>query len=53
MTYRNNIEKLRNRATSVIREGKSQHELAKVRTAEYGWMPYAERRMGTNRIWTR
>ena len=39
LTYRNNVEKLRMRATSLVREGKSQDELAKVMTAEYGWMP--------------
>jgi glyoxylase-like metal-dependent hydrolase (beta-lactamase superfamily II) len=39
MTYRNNVEKLRIRATSLIREGKSQDDVAKVMTAEYGWMP--------------
>jgi glyoxylase-like metal-dependent hydrolase (beta-lactamase superfamily II) len=36
MTYRNNVEKLRNRATSLIREGKSPDDVAKVMTAEYG-----------------
>jgi cyclase len=35
--YRNNIEKLRNRATSMIREGKSQEEVGKVMAAEFGW----------------
>jgi cyclase len=39
MTYRNNVEKLRNRATTLIREGKSQDDVGKVMTAEYGWMP--------------
>jgi glyoxylase-like metal-dependent hydrolase (beta-lactamase superfamily II) len=39
MTYRNNVDKLRTRATSLVREGKSQDDLAKVMTAEYGWMP--------------
>jgi glyoxylase-like metal-dependent hydrolase (beta-lactamase superfamily II) len=39
MTYRNNVDKLRVRATSLVREGKSQDDLAKVMTAEYGWMP--------------
>ena len=39
MTYRNNVEKLRNRATGLVREGKSQDDVAKVMIAEYGWMP--------------
>jgi glyoxylase-like metal-dependent hydrolase (beta-lactamase superfamily II) len=36
-TYRNNVEKERNRATSLIREGKSQEDVGKVMMAEYGW----------------
>jgi glyoxylase-like metal-dependent hydrolase (beta-lactamase superfamily II) len=39
MTYRNNVEKLRNRATSMIREGKSQEDIGTVMTAEFGWAP--------------
>jgi glyoxylase-like metal-dependent hydrolase (beta-lactamase superfamily II) len=39
LTYRNNVLKLRNRVTGLIREGKSQAEVAKVMTAEYGWAP--------------
>jgi glyoxylase-like metal-dependent hydrolase (beta-lactamase superfamily II) len=39
MTYRNNVEKLRNRVTGLIRERKSQDDIAKVMTAEYGWAP--------------
>jgi cyclase len=39
LTYRNNVEKLRIRAAGLIKEGKSQDELAKVMTAEYGWQP--------------
>ena len=39
MTYRNNVDKLRVRAQAVVRGGKSQDELAKVMTAEFGWMP--------------
>jgi glyoxylase-like metal-dependent hydrolase (beta-lactamase superfamily II) len=39
LTYRNNVEKLRTRARGLIRQGKSQDEVAKVMTAEYGWMP--------------
>ncbi len=37
LAYRNNVEKLRNRATGLIREGKSQDEVGKVMTAEFGW----------------
>lgn len=38
-TYRDNVEKLRNRAQQVIRGGASQDDLGKVMTAEYGWQP--------------
>jgi cyclase len=38
-TYRDNVEKLRNRATGLIREGKSQEEVGKVMAAEFGWAP--------------
>ena len=38
-TYRDNVEKLRNRAQQLIRSGGSQDDLAKVMTAEYGWQP--------------
>jgi glyoxylase-like metal-dependent hydrolase (beta-lactamase superfamily II) len=37
LTYRNNVEKLRNRAAGLIREGKSQEEVGKVMAAEFGW----------------
>lgn len=37
--YRANVEKLRNRATGLIHEGKSQEEVGKVMTAEFGWAP--------------
>lgn len=37
LTYRNNVEKLRNRATELIRQGKSREELAKAMTMEFGW----------------
>jgi glyoxylase-like metal-dependent hydrolase (beta-lactamase superfamily II) len=37
LAYRNNVEKLRNRAQSLIREGKSREEIAKVMTAEFNW----------------
>jgi cyclase len=39
LTYRNNVEKLRARAQGLIRQGKSQDEVAKVMMAEFGWMP--------------
>jgi len=39
LTYRNNVEKLRNRVTGLVHEGKSQDEIAKLMTAEYGWAP--------------
>jgi glyoxylase-like metal-dependent hydrolase (beta-lactamase superfamily II) len=38
-TYRDNVDKLKTRATTLIRGGKSQDELAKAMTAEYGWAP--------------
>jgi glyoxylase-like metal-dependent hydrolase (beta-lactamase superfamily II) len=38
-TYRDNVEKMRNRVTGLIREGKSQDDVAKVMTAEYRWQP--------------
>jgi glyoxylase-like metal-dependent hydrolase (beta-lactamase superfamily II) len=37
--YRDNVEKLRNRAQALIREGKSQEDLGKVMAAEFGWGP--------------
>lgn len=39
LTYRNNVEKLRNRAAELIREGRSQEDVGKVMTAEFGWAP--------------
>jgi len=39
LAYRNNVDKLRARAQSVIREGKSKDDLAKVMQAEFGWQP--------------
>jgi cyclase len=39
VTYRNNVEKLRTRATGLIHEGKSQEEVGKVMAAEFGWAP--------------
>ena len=40
LAYRNNIEKLRNRAADLIREGKSQEDVGKVMIAEFGWAPH-------------
>jgi cyclase len=37
MTYRNNVEKLKTRVTGLIHEGKTQDDVAKLMTAEYGW----------------
>jgi glyoxylase-like metal-dependent hydrolase (beta-lactamase superfamily II) len=37
LAYRNNVEKLRNRAAGMIRQGKSQDEVGKVMMAEFGW----------------
>lgn len=39
LAYRNNIEKLRNRAQALIRSGKSQDEVGKVMTDEFKWAP--------------
>ncbi len=39
LTYRNNVDKLKTRVTGLIREGKSQDEIAKVMTDEYKWAP--------------
>jgi len=39
LAYRDNVEKLRNRVSGLIREGKSQDDVAKVMTAEYKWAP--------------
>ena len=39
LAYRNNIEKLRNRAAGLIRAGRSQDEVGKAMTAEFGWAP--------------
>jgi len=37
LNYRNNVEKMRNRVSGLIREGKSQEEVGKVMMAEYNW----------------
>jgi hypothetical protein len=46
MAYHNNVEKLRNRAAGLIREGKRQENVARVMTAEFNWPPAASRRSG-------
>jgi cyclase len=38
-TYRDNVEKLRTRVTGLIRQGKTQADIAKVMQTEYGWAP--------------
>ena len=38
-SYRDNVDKLRNRVTGLIREGKTQADVAKVMQSEYGWAP--------------
>ena len=37
--YRDNVDKLRSRATAMVRGGKSQEEIGKVMQAEFGWQP--------------
>ena len=37
LAYRDNVEKLRNRVSGLIREGKGQDDVGKVVMAEYGW----------------
>jgi glyoxylase-like metal-dependent hydrolase (beta-lactamase superfamily II) len=39
LAYRNIVDKLRIRATELIRNGRSQDEVGKVMTAEFGWVP--------------
>jgi cyclase len=39
LAYRNNVEKLRNRVSALVHEGKSQDEIAKFMTTEYNWAP--------------
>jgi cyclase len=38
-TYRDNVEKMKTRVTGLIREGKSQDEVAKFMMSEYKWAP--------------
>ena len=37
VTYRNNVDKLRNRVSGLIRDGKGKDDIAKVMMSEYGW----------------
>jgi len=37
MTYRNNVDKMKNEVTGLIRSGKSQDDVAKYMTMNYGW----------------
>jgi len=37
LAYRNNVDKLRIRASEMIREGRSQEDVGKVMIAEFGW----------------
>jgi glyoxylase-like metal-dependent hydrolase (beta-lactamase superfamily II) len=39
MTYRNNVEKLRDRVSALVHQGKSQDEIAKFMDTEYKWAP--------------
>jgi glyoxylase-like metal-dependent hydrolase (beta-lactamase superfamily II) len=39
LAYRNNVDKLRSRAAELIRDGRTQDEVGKVMTAEFGWAP--------------
>jgi glyoxylase-like metal-dependent hydrolase (beta-lactamase superfamily II) len=37
--YRQNFEKMRSRVSSLVRDGKSKDDVAKMLTAEFGWSP--------------
>jgi cyclase len=39
LAYRNNVEKLKNRVSGLVRQGTSKEEIAKVMTSEFGWAP--------------
>jgi cyclase len=39
LAYRNNVEKLKNHVSGLIKQGTSKEEIAKVMTSEYGWAP--------------
>jgi hypothetical protein len=36
-TYRDNVDKLKNNVSALIRSGKTQDDVAKYMTANYGW----------------
>jgi cyclase len=39
LAYRNNVAKLKDHISGLIRQGKSKDEIAKVMTSDYGWAP--------------
>jgi len=39
LAYRNNVAKLKEHVSGLIRQGKSKEEIAKVMTSDYGWAP--------------
>src|SRR5579871_3501772 len=39
LTYRNDVEKLRNRATELVHQGMTREQLAQAMTKEFGWQP--------------
>jgi glyoxylase-like metal-dependent hydrolase (beta-lactamase superfamily II) len=39
LAFRNNVAKLRDHVSGLIRQGKSRDEIAKVMTSDYGWAP--------------
>jgi cyclase len=39
LAYRNNVDRLRMRASEMIRDGRSQEDVGKVMIAEFGWAP--------------
>jgi glyoxylase-like metal-dependent hydrolase (beta-lactamase superfamily II) len=39
LAYRNNVAKLKDHVSGLIRQGKSKDEIAKVMTSDYGWAP--------------
>jgi len=39
LAYRNNVGKLKDHVSGLVRQGKSKDDIAKVMTSEYGWAP--------------
>jgi len=39
LAYRNNVGKLKDHVSALVRQGKSKDDIAKVMTSEYGWAP--------------